>query len=109
MSDMQKVIGEDTINKGLNLYTTLSIFVVKAPKLIDSIEEAVNAENMEELEDQATKLIVFSNNAQLEGFTERVKNLIIAARENKIHIAKQHTASLKESFEKMTRMASSPV
>jgi hypothetical protein len=109
MSDMQKGIDVGTIDRGLNLYATLSIFVVKAPKLIDSIEGAVNEENMEELENHATKLIVYSNDAQLEGFTQRVKNLIIAARENKIHLVKQHTASLKESYEKMTKMASSPV
>ena len=87
VTDMQNSNEVLTKEKGLNLYTTLSIFTVKAPKLINAIEEAATAENMEEIEDHATKLIVYSNNAQLEGFTQRIKNLIIAARENKIHIA----------------------
>ncbi|MEN6383797.1 MAG: hypothetical protein ABFD79_01210 [Phycisphaerales bacterium] len=107
MSDIEnKESGSD---KWQNLYATMTIFTAKAPKLINSIEEAVNSKSMGELEDLATKLIVYSNNAQLEGFTQRVKNLIIAARENKIQTAKQHSDSLKECFQKMTKMTASPV
>jgi len=94
---------------GENLYTTMSIFVSKAPKLISSIEQAVQAENMIDLEDHAAQLTVYSNNARLEGFTQRIKNLIIAARESKIHIAKEHTNDIKQAFEKMTKPAEIPV
>jgi hypothetical protein len=86
----------------MNLYTTMSIFVGKAPKLIEHIEQAVEAENMEALENHAAQLIVYSDNARLEGFTQRIKNLIIAARENKIHTAREHTIDIKQAFEKMT-------
>lgn len=92
-----------------NLYATLSIFVTKAPKLINSIEEAVNNSNMEEVEDFATKLIIHSNNAQLDGFTQRVKDLIIAARENKLGIVKEHSNSLKAGFKQMTKSVECPV
>lgn len=94
---------ETTPDSGSNLYATLSIFVIKAPRLIDCIQEAVQTENMTELEEYAAKLIIYSNNAQLEGFTQRVKNLIIAARENKLHIAEKQVDSLKECFERMTK------
>ncbi len=90
---------------GENLYTTMSIFVGKAPKLISSIEQAIQAENMIDLEGHAAQLIVYSNKARLEGFTQRIKNLIIAARENKIHIAKEHINDIKQSFEKMIKLA----
>jgi Fic family protein len=89
----------------MNLFTTMAIFVSKAPKLIGYIEQAVEVENMEALEDHAAQLIVYSDNARLEGFTQRIKNLIIAARENKIHTAKEHANDIKQSFEKMTKPA----
>jgi hypothetical protein len=68
----------------LDLYTALSIFVTNAPKLIDAILDTIETESLAELEELAAKLIRYSNNAQLTGFTERVKNLIIAAREHNI-------------------------
>ncbi len=93
----------------LNLYAALSIFVNKAPWLIENIRQAAADEDMNLLEEYATRLIVYSNNARLDGFTQRIKNVIIAARENKIHAAKTICSSLTESFEKMTQIVSMPV
>ncbi|HBG27582.1 MAG: hypothetical protein A2Y10_15910 [Planctomycetes bacterium GWF2_41_51] len=98
-----------TNDNNLNLYATLSIFVTKAPRLMDCIQETIKSENITELEEYAAKLIIFSDNAQLEGFTQRVKNLIIAARENNFHIAEKEVESLRESFEKMTKMVCSAI
>lgn len=87
----------------INLYTTMSIFVSKAPQLINHIERAIIAENMKLVEDHAAQLIAYSSNANLEGFSQRIKNLIIAARENKPHTAETLTADIKLSFEKLTK------
>jgi len=89
----------------LDLYTALSIFTANTPKLIDSILDTIETENLTELEELAAKLIRYSNNAQLTGFTERVKNLIVAAREHNISIVKKQADSLKQCFEQMTRTA----
>jgi hypothetical protein len=107
MTDIQ--INEQGYVKQSNLYATLSIFVNKAPKLIDLIEDAVNKSNMEEVENHATKLIIHSSNAQLDGFTQRVKDLIIAARENNLSILKEHSSSLKSGYKQMTKSVECPV
>jgi len=86
----------------LNLYATLAIFTAKAPRLIDCIINAINDENLTELENLATKLIFYSNNAHLNGFSEKVKNLIIAAREHKISAAETLAKSLKQCLGQMT-------
>jgi len=44
---------------------------------------------------------VYSNNAQLENFTQRVKNLVTAAGENKFRIVKRGLEDIKECFERM--------
>ncbi|MFA5292683.1 MAG: hypothetical protein WC496_06570 [Phycisphaerae bacterium] len=87
----------------LDLYTALSIFTANAPKLIDTIIDTIETESLTELEDLAAKLIRHSNNAQLTGFTERVKTLIIAARERNIPMVEKQADSLKQCFEQMTR------
>jgi hypothetical protein len=92
-----------TDNTDTSLYTTMSIFVGKAPRLISHIEQAVEAENMETLESYAAQLFVCAGNAGLEGFTGRIKNLIVAARENKFQIVKEHAKDIKQSFENLTK------
>lgn len=92
-----------TNESNLNLFATLSIFVSKVPGLLVNIQKSVTEQNITDLEEYAAKLIIFSDNAQLEGFTERVKNLIIAARENKFHIAEGQLIAMKECFEKLTK------
>ncbi|OQA02135.1 MAG: hypothetical protein BWY69_01184 [Planctomycetes bacterium ADurb.Bin401] len=93
----------------LNLFATLSIFVAKAPGLMDCMNDSLAAQNITELEEYAAKLITLSNNADLEGFSERIKYLIIAAREKRLQEAVQQLESLKECFHKMTRMVSEAV
>lgn len=90
----------------INTYATMSIFAIKAPRLLDYIEKAVKEENIADIEYHASKLIVYSSNACLEGFTQVTKNLIIAARENKIDLVREHSTFLKESFERMTKAVS---
>ena len=97
-NDCELLIKQD----GLNLYATLSIFTAKAPRLIDCIVNAIKEENLTELEDLATKLILYSDNAHLNGFSERVKNLIIAVREHKISMAETLAESLKQCLRQMT-------
>jgi len=88
----------------LDLYTALSIFVAAAPKLINGICNAIEAKNLAELEYLAAKLIAYSSQAQLTSFTEKVKNLIIAAREQKNDLVEKQIDSLRYCFEQMARI-----
>ena len=92
------------IEKDFDLYTTLSIFVNRAPKIIDNIAKAAESKNLTEMEELAARLITYSNNAQLTGFTEKLKNLIIAGRENNLATIGKHTNSLKDCFAQMVRL-----
>jgi hypothetical protein len=85
----------------LDLYAALSTFVSTAPKLINGICDAAQAGNLAEMEELATKLISYSNQAQLVSFTEKVKNLIIAAREQKPSTMENEIDSIREYFEQM--------
>lgn len=91
----------------LDLYTALSIFVSNAPKLINSLCDAAQAGNLAEMEEFAAKLIKYSNDAQLVSFAEKIKNLVIAAREQKIDIMEKQTSSLKQCFEQMAKISKS--
>jgi len=56
-----------------------------------------------QLEELTTKLIAYSGQAQLPNFAEKVKNIVIAARENKTDTAEKHVHSLRQSLEQMAR------
>jgi hypothetical protein len=56
------------------------------------------------MEELAAKLIAYSSQAQLTGFTDKVKNLIIVAREQKTDLVEKQVNSLKYCFEQMARV-----
>lgn|GEM_PF-2237914 len=85
----------------MDLYTALSIFVSNAPKLINGICDAAQAGDLAEMEELAAKLIAYSNQAQLVNFAEKVKNLIIAAREQKPSTMENEIDSIRKYFEQM--------
>ncbi|MDD5134826.1 MAG: hypothetical protein PHP01_05395 [Phycisphaerae bacterium] len=94
---------------GINLYTALSMFVSAAPRCIDGILDAVEANDLATVEKVATKLMACSNRAQLAGFTEEIKNIVIAAREQKTAVAVNLAEKLKQAFEQMIKSIDSTV
>jgi hypothetical protein len=92
-----------TDENNLNLFTALSIFAARAPKIINDIAEAAKEENLIEIEELAAKLIAYSNQAQLTGFTNKAKDLVIAAREHKKSIIDKNVDSLRQCFDQMVR------
>jgi hypothetical protein len=94
-----KLSGENN----LNLFTALSIFATRAPKIINGITEAAKEENLAEIEALAAKLIAYSNQAQLTGFADKAKDLIIAVREHKKSAIDKNADLLKQYFDQMAR------
>jgi hypothetical protein len=86
----------------VNLLTALSIFSTRTPLIIGSITKAVKEENLTEIEELAAKLISYSNQAQLTGFTAKAKDLVIAVRERNKSAIDKNIESLKRCFEQMT-------
>lgn len=74
-----------------------------APKLINSICNKIETKSLAEVEWLAAKLATYSRKAQLTSFADKAKNLIIAAREQEIDLAKKHADSLRYSFEQMAK------
>jgi hypothetical protein len=87
----------------LNLFTALSIFTARAPKIINGIAEAAKEENLTEIEELAAKLIAYSSQAQLTGFTDKAKDLIIAVREHKKDTIDKTVDSLRQCFDQMAK------
>jgi hypothetical protein len=90
-----------TEENNLNLFTALSIFSTRAPLIIGSIIKAAKEENLTEIEELAAKLISFSHQAQLTGFTAKVNDLVIAVREHNKSAIDKNIESLKRCFEQM--------
>ncbi|MDD5011164.1 MAG: hypothetical protein PHQ00_03465 [Phycisphaerae bacterium] len=55
------------------------------------------------MEELTARLISYSRQAQLPNFAEKVKNIVIAARENKTDDAEKYAHSLRQSLEQMER------
>jgi hypothetical protein len=93
---------EKSINSNdINLYTALSMFVSAAPRYIDGILDAAESENLTQIEELAAKLSACSNRVQLTGFTEKAKDLIVAARERRPAVVRSLANGLKQTFEQM--------
>lgn len=95
--DEEKLINFNDIN----LYTALSMFVNSAPRYIDGILDAAEVEDLTQIEELTAKLSGYSSRAQLTGFTEKTKDLIVAAREQKSAMVKNLANGLKQTFEQM--------
>lgn len=94
-------IGSDNIN----LLTALSVFISNAPRCIDRIIEAAKTEDMSRVEELAAKLSACSDMAQLAGFVERARDIIVASREQKSDVVKNLAAGLKQAFEQIADFA----
>ena len=92
-----------TEENNLNLFTALSIFAARAPKIINDIAEAAKEENLTEIEELVAKLIAYSSQAQLTGFTDKAKDLVIAVRESKKTAIDENIDSLRQYFDQMAR------
>jgi hypothetical protein len=103
MNELENNCETSAETAGLSLYTALSIFTARAPKIINSIAEAAKKENLAQMEELAAKLIAYSNQAQLDGFTDKAKDLVIAAREHKISTLENQVDLLKQHFEQMVK------
>ena len=89
----------------INLYTALAIFVNNASRLINGILDATKAEDLPLAEETAARLSLYSDNARLAGFTRNIRDLIIAAREQKPAVVKDQAEKLREIFDQMTGCA----
>ncbi len=96
---------KNVIKNDVNIFTALAIFVNHAPQLIDDILDAAKTHNLSLAEETAARLSLYSNNAQMTGFTKNIHNLIIAAREQKLSVVRTEAEKLKETFEQMTKGA----
>jgi len=85
----------------INLFTALSVFIRNAPRHIDRIIDAAEMEDLSRVEELAAKLSVCSDMAQLAGFVERAKDIIVAARERKPAVVRNLADGLKQAFEQM--------
>jgi len=103
MNKLENNCEKSSETAGLSLYTALSIFTARAPKIINGIADAAKEENLAHIEELAAKLIAYSNQAQLDRFTDMVKDLVIAAREHHTSVIDSHIDSLKQCFEQMVR------
>jgi hypothetical protein len=93
---------EKSINSNdINLYAALSIFVSSGPRYIDCILDAAETEDLLRIEELTAKLSACSGRAQLTGFTEKTKDLIVAARERRSAVVRDLANSLKQTFEQM--------
>ncbi len=91
------------VKNNVSIFTALAIFVNHAPRLIDDILNAAEAHNLSLTEEIATRLSLYSNNAQMIGFTKNIHNLIIAAREQKPSVVRSEAAKLRETFRQMIK------
>jgi len=91
----------------INLFTALSVFIGKAPKYIDRIIDAAEIKDMSRVEELAAKLSVCSDMAQLAGFVERARDIIVAAREQKPAVVKNLADGLKQAFEQIVSFTDS--
>ena len=89
----------------INLYTALAIFAGAAGQLIDGILDAVEMEDLLQAEKLAARLSINSSGAQLAAFTENTNSLIIAARGQKLSVARNQAEKLRCAFEQMTKSA----
>lgn len=85
----------------INLFMALSVFIKNAPRYIDRIIGAAEIEDMSRVEELAIKLSDCSDMAQLAGFVERARDIIAAAREQKLAVVKNLAESLEQAFEQM--------
>jgi hypothetical protein len=91
----------------INLFTALSVFISNAPRCIDRIIDAAEIKDMSRVEELAAKLSVYSDMAQLAGFVERARDIIVAAREQKPVVVKNLADGLKQAFEQMVSFTDS--
>ena len=91
----------------INLYTALAVFAGSAGRLIDSILDAVEMEDLSQTEKLAAKLSIYSSDAHLAAFTENTNILVLAAKERKLSNARHQAEKLKYAFEQMTKSADS--
>lgn len=103
---MNKVKEEILVDSDdINLFTALSVFISNVPRCIDRIIDAVEIEDMSRVEELAAKLSVYSEMAQLAGFVERARDIIVAAREQKSSAVEKLAQGLKQAFEQMISFA----
>jgi hypothetical protein len=91
----------------INLFTALSVFISNAPRCIDRIIDAAENKDMSRVEELAAKLSVCSDMAQLAGFVERARDIIVAAREQKPAVVKNLADGLKQAFEQIVSFTDS--
>ena len=91
----------------INLFTALSVFISNAPRCINRIIDAAEIKDMSRVEELAAKLSVCSDMAQLAGFVERARDIIVAAREQKPAVVKNLADGLKQAFEQIVSFTDS--
>jgi hypothetical protein len=105
----KKIKGTLVDSDDINLFTALSVFISKAPRYIDRIIDAADSNDMSRVEELAAKLSVCSDMAQLAGFVERARDIMVAAREQKPAVVKNLAGGLKQAFEQMVNFTGSTV
>jgi hypothetical protein len=85
----------------INLFTALSVFISNAPRCIDRIIDAAEIKDMSRVEELAAKISICSDMAQLTGFVERARDVIVAAREQKPTVVKNLADDMKQALEQM--------
>jgi len=93
----------------INLFTALSVFINNMPRCIDRIINAAEIKDMLRVEELAAKLSVCSNTAQLAGFVERARDIMVAAREEKPAVVKNLADGLKQAFEQIASFTDSTI
>jgi hypothetical protein len=91
----------------INLFTALSVFIRNTPRCINRIIDAAENKDMSRVEELAAKLSVCSDMAQLAGFVERARDIIVAAREQKPAVVKNLADGLKQAFEQIVSFTGS--